>query len=177
MAGSVFVSGERVLDAGIGAAQLRLARLVQGGWLTTASQAAYQDGIDQLAQVGPFGGTPGTSRLVRVQYVDPVYQDGAMTVGVRWEATGLTGRLFPVLDANIRLTGQGQGSRVVFTACYRPPFGALGAGLDRLLMHTAANATIKTFLTYIAGVLEGIPQPAQETAAPPKWEPGPKPAL
>ena len=38
---------------------------------------------------------PGASRLVRVQVVDPVYRDGAMTLGVRWEAVGVTGGLFP----------------------------------------------------------------------------------
>jgi hypothetical protein len=44
---------------------------------------AYQGGIEQLMRVGLFGDMPGASRLVRVQFVDPVYHDGAMTVGVR----------------------------------------------------------------------------------------------
>ena len=97
-------------------------------------------------RAGPFGDLPGASRLVRVQFVDPVYRDGAMTLGVRWKAVGVTGGLFPVLDANIRLNGKGgQSSRAVLTASYRPPLGAAGAGLDRLLLHRVAAATSKTF--------------------------------
>src|SRR5947207_7825546 len=150
MAGSVFVSGERVLDVSIGVAQLRLANLAQGGWLSGASQVAYQGGIDHLARVGPLGDLPGASRLVRVQFVDPVYRDGAMTLGVRWEATGVTGGLFPVLDANIRLSGKsGRSSQMVLTASYRPPLGAAGASLDRLLLHRVATATIKTFASRV----------------------------
>ncbi|HEY3034899.1 MAG TPA: hypothetical protein VGJ54_09595, partial [Streptosporangiaceae bacterium] len=107
MAASVFVSDERVLNVSIGVAQVRLANLVQGDWLSGASHEAYQGGIDHLVRAGPFGDLPGASRLVRVQVVDPVYRDGAMTLGVRWEAVGVTGGLFPVLDGNIRLSGEG----------------------------------------------------------------------
>jgi hypothetical protein len=177
MAGSVFVSGERVLDVSVGVAQLRLANLAQGGWLSGASQVAYQGGIDHLARVGPFGDLPGASRLVRVQFVDPVHRDGAMTLGVRWEATGVTGGLFPVLDANIRLSGEGgRVSRVVVTASYRPPLGTAGAGLDRLVLHKVATATIRTFLARVASALEGTREPAGETATSSWWELGPEPA-
>lgn len=144
MATSVLVSDEHALDVSIGVAELRLANLVRGGWLAGASHVAYRGGIDQLVRVGPFGDMPGASRLVRVQFVDPVYRDGAMTVGVRWEAAGAAGGLFPVLDANIRLSGDGgQGSRVALTACYRLPLGTIGAGLDRLVLHKVAAATIR----------------------------------
>ena len=50
MAASAFVSDERVLNIGIGVAQLRLANLAQGGWLSAASQVAYQRGVDHLVQ-------------------------------------------------------------------------------------------------------------------------------
>jgi hypothetical protein len=177
MAASVFVSDERALDVSTGIAQLRLANLVQRDWLGGASQVAYQSGIDHLARVGPCGDLPGASRLVRVQFVDPVYRDGAMTLGVRWEAIGVTGGLFPVLDANIRLSGEGsQGSRVVLTASYRPPLGVAGAGLDRLLLHKVATTTIRTFLARVAGALQGTCEAAGETAASSWWELGPEAA-
>jgi len=38
---------------------------------------AYQGGIDHLMQAVPFDDLPGTSRLVWVQLVDPVYMDRA----------------------------------------------------------------------------------------------------
>jgi hypothetical protein len=171
---SVFVSDEQALNLSAGVAQLRLADLAQDGWLDAASQVAYQGGIDHLVRAGPFGDVPGASRLVRVQFVDPVYRDGAMTLGLRWEAIGVTGGLFPVLDASIRLSGTSdQSSQMVLTASYRPPLGAAGAGLDRLLLHRVATATIKTFLSGVANALKDTP----ETAAPTGWEPGPEPAL
>jgi hypothetical protein len=177
MSTSVFVSGEKALNVSTGVAQLRLANLAQGGWLNAASQVAYQGGIDHLVRAGPFGDVPGASRLVRVQFVDPVYRDGAMTLGLRWEAIGVTGGLFPVLDANIRLSGKsGRSSQMVLTASYRPPLGAAGAGLDRLLLHGVATATIKTFASRVASALEGTPEAAQETVAPAWREPGPEPA-
>ena len=177
MAGSVFVSGERVLDVSIGVAQLRLANLAHGDWLRGASQAAYRDSIDHLARVGPLGDLPGASRLVRVQFVDPVYRDDSVTLGVRWEVSGVTGGLFPVLDANIRLTDEGsQSSRVVLTASYRPPLGAAGAGLDRLVLHKVATATIRAFVARVASALEGTREAAGETAASSWWVLGPEPA-
>jgi len=177
MAASVFVSDERVLNVSIGVAELRLASLARGDWLSGASQSAYQGGIDHLVRAGPFGDLPGASRLVRVQFVDPVYRDGAMTLGVRWEAIGVTGGLFPVLDANIKLSGEGgQISRAVLTASYRPPLGAAGAGLDRLLLHKVAAATIKTFLARMARALEGTREAAGDAAASSWWDPGPEPA-
>ncbi len=169
----MFVSDERVLDVSLGAAQPRLENLVHRGWLGEASQAAYEGGIDHLLRIGPFGDVPGTSRLVRVQFVDPVYRDGEMTVGVRWEAIGVAGGLFPVLDAIIKLSGEGeQGTRVVLTAAYRPPFGELGAELDRLLLRKVATRTIRTFLARVASALQGTP----EAAASVSREAGPEPA-
>ncbi|HEY5986357.1 MAG TPA: hypothetical protein VIV12_08280 [Streptosporangiaceae bacterium] len=176
MAGSVFVSDERPLAVSIGVAQPRLADLVQGDRLAGASHVAYQGGIDQLVRVGPFGDLPGASRLVRVQFVDPVYRDDAMTVGMRWEAAGVTGGLFPVLDANIRVSDDGQRSQLGLTACYRLPFGAVGAGLDRLLLHKVATATIHAFLARVASALEATHEAAAETATSSWWPPAPEPA-
>ena len=174
----MFVSGEHALDVSIGVAELRLADLVSwvAGWPVLRTWLTG-GGIDQLVRVGPFGDMPGVSRLVRVQFVDPVYRDGAMTVGVRWEAAGAAGGLFPVLDANIRLSGDDrQSSRVVLTACYRLPLGTIGAGLDRLVLHKVAAATIKMFVAGVAGVLEGTREAAGETVTSSWWKPGPEPA-
>jgi hypothetical protein len=177
MRGSVFVADERPLDLSLGAAQIRLESLARHGRLDEASRAAYESGFDHLLRVGPLGGVPGASRLVRVQFVEPVYREGVMTLGVRWEATGFTGGLFPVLDANLSLGGGGgHGARLALTAAYRPPLGGLGAELDRLLLHRVAAGTVRAFLASLAGALEGAPQAAVETAAPAWWPPGPEPA-
>jgi hypothetical protein len=77
----MFVSEERVLGVGVGAAQVRLANLVHDGWLSGASRSAFPGGMDHLLRVGPLGDLPGASRLVRVQFLDPVYRGGRYNRG------------------------------------------------------------------------------------------------
>lgn len=135
-------------------AQTRMARLLYGGWLSQASDETYQRSADDLLRVGPFGDRPGTSRLVRVQFTDPAYRDDEVRIGLRWEAVGVTGALFPALDADISLSADGTRTRVGLTGTYRPPLGALGSGLDRLVLRKIAAATIAAFLQRVSSALE-----------------------
>ena len=164
----MFLSDQRVLPVSLGAARARLENLVHGGWLGGASEAVYQGGIDYLLRAVPLGDLPGVSRLVRVQFLDPVDRDNVVTAGMRWEAFGVTGGLFPVLDANITLATEGdERTRMTLAAVYRPPFGALGVLLNRV-----ATATIYSLMTHMARALEGA-APAPGDAGAPVWcEPG-----
>jgi len=171
----MFVSDERVLPVSFDDAAARLAGLAHGGWLRGLSENVYQGGVEYLLRVGPLGAVPGTSRLVRVRFAEPVPRPGMMTIGLRWEATGVTGGLFPALDADIRLIDVDDGVRVTLTGSYRPPFGVLGVELDRLLLRSVATATIKALLTQIAAALEGTAGQAGDEAALP-WRPVPTPA-
>ncbi len=121
--------------------------------LNRASHTAYQDGLEALMRVGPLGDLPGTSKLVEVSFAEPVDRDGVLTTGFRWEATGATAGLFPVLDANISLAPQGDRTRLAFAGTYRPPLGRLGAGLDQAVLHRVAAATIRALLAGIASSL------------------------
>ena len=167
-----------MLDVSVGTAQVRLANLIRDGWLSGASDAAYQHGMDHLLRVGPLGDLPGTSRLVRIWFVDPLYSDDTMTVGLRWETVGRTTGLFPVLDADIRLSAEAaQCTRVTLTGCYRPPFGGLGTGLDKVMMRRVATMTIGSLVTRLADALEGT-VPAAEAAEPWVWhDAGPQTAF
>jgi len=171
----MFVSDERVLPVSFDDAAARLAGLAHGGWLRGLSENVYQGGVEYLLRVGPLGAVPGTSRLVRVRFAEPVPRPGMMTIGLRWEATGVTGGLFPALDADIRLIDDDDGVRATLTGSYRPPFGVLGVELDRLLLRSVATATIKALLTQIAAALEGTAGQAADDAALP-WQPVPSPA-
>ena len=113
----MFVADELVADVSFPVARGRLAGLARGGWLGAASEAAYQDGFTTVIRVGPVGDRPGAAKRVRVRFLDPVHRGEAMTVGLRWEATGLSGALFPVLDADISLTPAGsQATRLALAA-------------------------------------------------------------
>jgi len=161
----MFVSDERVLPVSFDEASARLSRLIRGDQLLGLSENVYQDGVDYLVRVGPLGAVPGASRLVRVRFAEPVLRPGMMSVGLRWEATGVTGALFPALDADIRLSDEDDdGVRVALTGSYRPPLGALGTELDRLVLHTVATTTIRTLLARIAAVLEGPAERASDAA-------------
>ena len=174
--GGVFVSEQRVLSVSIGAARARLANLVHDGWLGGAAEAAYRCGADHLLRVGPLGEVPGLSRLVQVQFLDPVEHGDAVTVGMRWAAAGVAGGLFPVLDGDIELAAEGEGTRVTLTGVYRPPLGAVGAGLDRVLLHRVATATLGSLLAHLAQALAGTAPAAAKAAAPVWWQTGPETA-
>jgi hypothetical protein len=157
----VFVGDEVSLDVSFAAAQARLASLIRGGLLGAASAQAYRDGITGLAPPGPPGPAPGLSRLVQVYFRDLTAHGHSVSMALRWEVTGPSGGLFPVLDADITLTLSGQRSTTLtLTGAYRPP---PGAALDQAVVHQAATATMQAFLDRIA---QAIAHPA--TAAGPQ---------
>ncbi|HEY1346447.1 MAG TPA: hypothetical protein VH642_03805 [Streptosporangiaceae bacterium] len=164
----MFVGDEIMLGATYADARAGLLRLTHGGWLSDASGDAYAEGLAGLLKVGPFGDTLGASKLVRVLLLEPVERDGSLTLSLRWEATGVMGRLFPVLDANIILIPAGENAcQLALAGAYRPPFAAVGQGLDRVLLHRAASATVRSLLRRMAETI---------TAATPA-APGSGPAL
>jgi len=151
----MFLSSQCVCRIGIGTARARLTGLADGGWLAMACAAAYQDGLDQLLWAWPPEGTPARPSLTGTHVLDPIHRPGSTIVGMRWEATGIAGRPFPALDANITLTAEGgQHTQVTLTGVYRSPLGPPGAGLDRLLLHQAATAAVGSLLTRLTGALE-----------------------
>jgi hypothetical protein len=167
----MFATHELELEVSFGDAQARLVNLAHGKGLSDASQDAYEGGLARLIRVGPLGDVPGASKLVRVRFLDPVYRDDAMTLGLRWEATGVSGGLFPVLDADITLTAAGEHStRLALAGSYRPPLGRLGAELDRVILNQVATATIRALLQEVADALAS-PRPAAEHQAGPASSP------
>lgn len=172
----MFISHETLLPVGFPAARAGLGRLAEGGWFRDASGRAYADGLTGLARVGPFGDLVGASKVVRVSLLEPVPREDTMVLPVRWEAIGVTGRLFPVLDANLVLVAaDGCRTRLSFTGAYRPPLAALGSGIDRMVLHRAASATVRSLLRQVAenivtaGAAAAAPMPVAESRA---GEPG-----
>jgi hypothetical protein len=150
----VFVQHEVLVSLSFGAAQARLASLARGGALDGASQGAFGDGIGTLVQVGPVGTVPGLSKLVRVRFRELVTHKDSAVLTLRWEATGVSGALFPVLDADITATPAGElATKLTLAGAYRAPLGPLGAALDRAILHRVATATVASLLRRIASAL------------------------
>jgi hypothetical protein len=164
----VFAVHEVVVEASFDEAAAALARLIRRGTLDRASEAAYEDGLEAVLRVGPLGGLRGLSKLVRVRLLETTVHGATLAVPLRWEATGAAGELFPVLDADLILAGDGADrSRLALAGSYRPPFGRAGAVLDRAIMHRLAGATIRSLVESVAAAITrpapGLP-PAAEAA-------------
>jgi hypothetical protein len=147
----VFIGDEVRAEVSLAAASTRIAGLLGGMTLSTASHAAWGEGI---ARIGPTGPVPGLSKLVHVRVTEPV-QRGAVTVlALRWEASGASGRLFPALDADITLIPDGDDATLIgLQGVYRPPAGPAGQMLDRVILHRIAAATVRSFLSRVATAL------------------------
>ena len=178
----MFASHEVRLDLTFARARARLAVLCHAaGWLSGPSEQAYAEGLAGLIRVGPFGAVLGTSKLVRVQLLEPVPREDMVVLPLRWEASGAAGRLFPVLDADLVLTPAGEGAATLaLTGAYRPPLGGLGEVLDRALLNRAAAATVRSLLARLADSMvageggaalegaDGAPRPSL------RWQAGPE---
>ncbi len=93
-----------------------------------------------------------------VQLLRPYQHDAVLVVPVRWVATGATGAMFPQLDGNLELAAaDADRSMLRLNGAYRPPLAAVGGGLDRLLLHRVADATIRRFLQDVAAGLVSAP--------------------
>jgi hypothetical protein len=154
----VFVSGEVSLDVNFTVAQARLATLIGGGLLLSASAQAYNDGIAGLAGVGPPGSALGLPRFCQVHFQDLKGDGDSARLALRWEVTG-PGGLVPALDADITLTPAGNHfTMLTLTGVYRTPLGTVSAGLDWGIWYGVATATIRAFLRLLT---EAIARPAR----------------
>lgn len=155
----MFVSDEVSVEASFAAASRRLAALMDGTALVRASHGAWGEG---LARVGPAGPVPGLSKLVRVQFRELSYRGGVAVLTLRWQAAGAADGLFPVLDADLTLVPHGENATLLgLDGVYGPPAGALGAALDRAVLHRVAAATARSLLNRIArAIADPVPDQA-----------------
>jgi hypothetical protein len=115
------------------------------GWLAAMAGAAQERGDGLLAEVGvgPLG--PRLGR-VAVRLGEPVRFPSMVSLSLTWEPLGLEG-LLPRLEADLELGSLGgDRTQLAISARYRPPLGALGRAVDRVLLHRVAEATLKDFL-------------------------------
>ena len=163
----MFVVQEARLGVPVSIAQVRLSNLIRGSRLVEASEDAYDEWVTGLVRVG----VPGVSRLVRARFLELATRGEAVVLRLRWEATGPGEGLFPALDADITLTPDGdQATLLRMDGAYRPPLGAVGTVLDRMLLHRVAASTTRSFVIQVAEAIVS-PQPAAESVqAARQWE-------
>ena len=160
----MFAGDEVLLEVSFAVACERLTQLTESGALITTSEDSYSGESGTLTRVGAIG----LSRLVRVQVRELPGTERSAGIALRWEAVGPGGGLFPVLDADVRLTPAGEHVTLLSMAgSYRPPLGSLGQALDRVILHRVATATIRGFVAQVAARIDGGQSGgAAETPAP-----------
>ena len=146
------------------AAQRLHATLPRG--LGEISDEAYAAGLQMQTRVGPLGDTPVLSKKVRLELLEPIPVADGLRVPLRWVATGVTGHLFPALDADLDITAiDEQRCEMSINAVYTPPWGEVGARIDKLLLGRAARATMRSLLHGMGSSLM-TSSPATPTHAP-----------
>jgi hypothetical protein len=157
----MFVGAETVVNAPFTEARPGLVAVADGGWLENASGDAYGEWGAGLARVGPLGSVRAMSRLVDVRFSELSARAMSATLILRWEAAGPGGGLFPVLDADLTIAPYGESASLLALAgAYRPPLGAVGATLDRVVLRRVANATIQGFVNQIGDAIVKLPAKA-----------------
>ena len=146
----MFVGDKVRLDVSFAVAREKLRRLGQSGALSRTSEDAYGPGLTRV-------GAAGVSKLVRVQVRELAWTDLSAGLALRWEATGPGIGLFPVLDADLKLVPDGEGTVLTMAGSYRPPLGSLGEALDRAILRRVAAAAIKSFVAQVAAQITGPP--------------------
>jgi hypothetical protein len=156
---AVFIRATLELPVAAASAIERLDAALARHRLDEVSDDAYAAGLVVLTRVGPFGEIAGLSKTVRLELLTPRQVDRGIRLQLRWVATGATGQLFPALDADLDLLAvDEQHCALSINAVYDPPLGALGAGIDRILLHRAARATVRALLRELGHTLTEMRQ-------------------
>ncbi|MGH9114912.1 MAG: hypothetical protein ACRDWW_03690 [Acidimicrobiales bacterium] len=120
-----------------------------------AFEGARAEGASLRARVGPAGWPAVFSKTMEIRSGPLRYYGDSALIPFSWVAPEGES-LFPRLDADLEVAPFGSGqTQLVLRARYAPPGGALGRGLDRVLLHRLAESTLRAFLTGICTTLDG----------------------
>jgi hypothetical protein len=123
-------------------------------WLTDGASAAYVEGERLFLTVSAIVGEVRVGKRVQIELGEAYARGEGFVMPLSWWATGAQ-RLFPTLDADLEIMPLGP-DQVMLTLMgrYEPPLGAVGRGLDRLVLHRIAETCVRSFLHRTAANLE-----------------------
>lgn len=136
-----------------------------GDWVPGLAKAAEARGQQLLAEVG-FG-QEGLTKEVEIELGRSFRFPTKTVLPMTWRATTAEA-LFPFFESDIEVGALGaQCTQLSVSARYRPPLGAFGRVIDRVLMHRVAEATVKDFLDRaVKALMESVPErPLQVTGS------------
>ncbi len=116
-----------------------------GGWIPGLVEDVEQRGEALLGEVGLTTGGRLQRRVV-IELRDPIRVPSRTVLPMTWRAASKQS-LFPVFEADVEVAELGpHRTQLAISARYRPPLGAVGAAIDRALLHRVAEAMVKEFL-------------------------------
>ena len=116
--------------------------------------AGYHDGEALLVTLGPSLKHPRLGKKVWVDFGKPYSRGDGLVLPVAWWARGPS-YLFPCLDGDLEVTPLGDfTTQITLMGRYEPPLGAPGTGLDRVLLHRVAEASVRSFLSRLSDRLQ-----------------------
>lgn len=117
--------------------------------MTACADRAEEVGAEMVVRIGPNGVLAPARPRVRVRVGSWRPRGDAVVVPVEWESVRLRG-LFPKLEGDLELAPLGEGRcRLTLSGNYSPPLGAVGAALDRRVLHKVAESTVRSFVTQL----------------------------
>ena len=129
------------------------------GW----ADEAYRHGEEWAGKLR-VEGPAGAAKAVHFQLTPLTRTEKAVTLRMTWEATGTPG-LFPQLDGDMTLSAlDGNSTHISLRGTYRPPLGAVGKALDKVLLHRVAESSIKQFVDRIATSMSASGPPAESAS-------------
>lgn len=127
-------------------------------WVPGLARAAEARGQHLLAEVGFGPDGRRVTKEVEIELGQWIRFPTKTVLPMTWRATTAEA-LFPLFESDIEVGPLGPGwTQLSVSARYRPPLGALGRMIDRVLMHRVAEATVKDFLDRAGeALLEAVP--------------------
>jgi hypothetical protein len=124
---------------------------------TSVTDGARHDEQEARLRVGPLGEAPLLSRTVRVTCAEGVQSGDTFILPLTWTAERMAAA-FPVMQADLEIAPFGDDrTQITLMGRYEPPLGSVGRGLDRLLLHRLAQATVRAFLARLRLRLDEVP--------------------
>ena len=141
----MFVREERSLGRSFEAVVEEFAQ-VPRMWLPDIAEATLGTAEGASARLD----AAGLSKKVSIQVGSALRETARAVMPMRVVATGPAG-LFPQLDADLELLATGPSTVMLrLTGSYRVPLGTAGRLLDRMLLHRAAEASLRHFLKRVS---------------------------
>lgn len=125
-----------------------------GEWLPNLVQSSDGSAEKVLARVGFSILAVGVRKRAAVELGKPLQLRDWVHIPISWEAEPVS-ELFPRFEGELQLVPIGpRETKLALAGTYDPPLGDVGRTVDNLLMHTAAEATVKDFVEQLGKRLE-----------------------